>query len=224
MGVVVGWLSVIRPRRMRRGTRRRRGSIVEAAAAVVDRAVLAVARLHPTTQGDEILVRVDDGSLGRLRRFGVVFAIVEGNPTPSVLLASAYLWPRQSTTHSIFLESPPAGEASQTRIASPCSCRVRIPYPSQPNSRPNAPGQESPCSCTHTPSHLFSHRMGWAIEWRREGAVVVHGPQVRSPAAGHEPGKADPGRGAARPSREGREGTGGGRRTPSRARQAARAT
>ncbi len=108
-----GCTLMIRPRRSRREPGRdRRGLLRQTPlVAIKDRAVLAVTCLHPVAERDEILVRVHDGPLKRLRRSWVVPAVIEGDPSPPELFTSANLWPRQSTAHSVFLE-PPRGAPS----------------------------------------------------------------------------------------------------------------
>ncbi len=78
-----------RPARDGRGFVRR-----HALAAVQDCAVLAVGRLHPAAERDQVFVCIDNRALGRLGRSGVVHAFVEGDPAPSVLVTSKNLLAR----------------------------------------------------------------------------------------------------------------------------------
>jgi hypothetical protein len=107
---------VVRPGRIRGGPRTDRRPVVPTTPFVteVDCAVLAVARLHATAERNEILVRIHNRPLGGLRGARVVLAVVESNPVPSELFASANLWPGQSTAHSVFLESHRSGGPNGT--------------------------------------------------------------------------------------------------------------
>ena len=98
--------SVVRARRIRCRSRRHRRRVVPRSAlvAIENGTVLVVARLHSAAERYQILVRIHHSALGGLRRARVVPALVEGDPAPPELVTSAYLWPRQSTAHSVFLD------------------------------------------------------------------------------------------------------------------------
>lgn len=108
---------VIRARWIPRGPRRdlRAFAPTGPLIAEVDRAVLAIARLHAAAERDQILVSVHNSPLRGLHCARVVLAAIESDPTPPELFTFANLWPGQSTAHSVFLESPrPSGRPSGT--------------------------------------------------------------------------------------------------------------
>jgi hypothetical protein len=99
--------SVIGARRRRRRERAAGGgrrSLVGGTPLVAkeDRAMLAVAVLHATAEGDQILVGVNHGPLARSGCAGVVGAFIQSHPAAAKLVSSTYLWPRQSTAHTVF--------------------------------------------------------------------------------------------------------------------------
>lgn len=102
LSVVGAW------RRGRRSGAPRCGWLVLEASlvAVQDRAVLAVARLHPAAKCGQVLISIHDRALGRLCGPGVVFASVQRDPPPPIFITPTNLWPGQSTTHAmLFLGS-----------------------------------------------------------------------------------------------------------------------
>jgi hypothetical protein len=68
--------------------------------------MLAVAVLHSTAEGDQVLVGVNHGPLAGSGCAGVVGAFIQSHPAAAKLVSATYLWPRQSTAHTVFLELP----------------------------------------------------------------------------------------------------------------------
>lgn len=95
-----------------------------------DRAVLVLALPDTCAELDEVVVRVDDRSLDGLRCSSVVSAIVEGDPSTSVLVALPDLRPTHATTHVLNQPHSPDGSHSEGGLHfhdsdSKCSLLIR---------------------------------------------------------------------------------------------------
>jgi uncharacterized protein DUF3359 len=120
---------MVRPRRSRREPGRNRGGLLGDApiVAIENCAVFAVTCLHPVAQCDQILVGIDNRPFEGLRRSRVVLAVIEGHPPPPELFTSTNLEPRQSTAHSVFLESPRARPSGTPPARHFASCADPLP-------------------------------------------------------------------------------------------------